>query len=74
MKEIHAYQNEDGTYVVEMKGNFKTIKTIETESFEIINEGKISIPRAGIQIFAYTNGKPDDKIFTLSLFNEDSKQ
>lgn len=67
MKEIHAYQNDDGTYRVEIVDVVKTTRTIGRKMFESTNESKTGIPRASIQIIAYKSEKPDGEILTITV-------
>ncbi len=67
MREIHAYQNNDGTYKVEIVDIVKTTRTIGRKFFESTDEGKINIPRAGIQIVAYKNERPDGETLTFTV-------
>ncbi len=67
MKEIHAYQNDDGTYRVEIVDIVKTTKVIGRKMFESTDQSKTDIPRAGIQIVAYKSEKPDGEILTITV-------
>lgn len=67
MKEIHAYQNDDGTYRVEIVDIVKTTRTIGRKLFEYTDESKAEIPRAGIQIIAYKGGNPDGELLTFTV-------
>ena len=58
MIEIHAYQNDDGTYRVEVVDIIKATRTIEN---------KIEIPKADIQITAYKSRNPDSEILTFTV-------
>lgn len=55
MKEIHAYQNDDGTYRVEILGTTYQTKMMGKHTVKETIETKTEIPRASIQIDAYTN-------------------
>lgn len=55
MKEIHAYQNDDGTYRVEILSTTYQTKMIGKHKVEKTIEAKTEIPRASIQINAYMN-------------------
>ena len=66
MKEIHAYQNDDGTYRVEIIGTTYQTKMVGKQTIKETIETKTKIPRASIQIDAYTN-KDTWEIFTFEV-------
>ena len=55
MKEVHAYLNDDGTYRVEIIGTTYQTKMVGKQTMKETIETKTEIPRASIQINAYTN-------------------
>ena len=64
MKEIHAYQNEDGTYNVEVFG----VQFIDTASGRETKEYKMEIPRAKVSITGLPPGDKDErKYFTITI-------
>lgn len=66
MKEIHAYQNDDGTYRVEILGTTYQTKMMGKHTVKETIETKTKIPRASIQIDAYTN-EDIYEIFTFEV-------
>ena len=50
MKEIHAYQNDDGTYRVEILGVTVTEQTLLKGKIDTTTEHKMEVPRAKIDI------------------------
>jgi len=67
MKEIHAYQNDDGTYRIEILDITKVTRTIGRKIFEDVKKCKTDIPRAGIHITAYKNKRSDGEILTVTV-------
>lgn len=64
MKEIHAYQNDDGTYRVEVLG----VKFNDTALCREITESKIEIPRAKVNITSLPpNDEDEGKHFTITI-------
>lgn len=55
MKEIHAYQNDDGTYRVEIIGTTHQTKTVGKHEIKEMIEAKTEIPRALLHIEALTS-------------------
>lgn len=72
MKEIHAYQNEDGTYRVEICGTAKDTRFIGKNEFEELTEYKTEIPRAKLQIEALVLADDENKLMTLTLPNKEN--
>lgn len=71
MKEIHAYQNKDGTYRVEVLGIKFTEKMLDKERIREITESKMEIPRAQINIIGLPPGNEDEgKYFTITIGDE----
>ena len=66
MKEIHAYLNDDGTYRVEILGITHQTKLFNKHTMKETTETKMEIPRASIQIEAYTN-EDTYEIFTFEV-------
>lgn len=66
MKEIHAYQNDDGTYRVEILGTTYQTKMMGKQTIKETIETKTKIPRASIQIDAYMN-EDTWEIFTFEV-------
>lgn len=61
MKEIHAYQNDDGTYRVEVLG-VQTLNEGETTEY------KMEVPRAQISITGLPPGDEDEeKYFSITI-------
>lgn len=67
MKEVHAYQNDDGTYRVEIVDIVKTSRTIGREIYESTTESRTEIPRATIQITAYKSKNPSGEILIFTV-------
>ena len=68
MKEIHAYQNDDGTYRVEVFGVEFTEQTLDKGEIKTITESKIEIPRAQISITGLPPSDEDKgKYFTIMI-------
>lgn len=66
-KEIHAYQNEDGTYRVEMITRYPDKERyIGKEKFVEMSESKSEIERAGIYITAYAT-KNGNKLCSYTI-------
>jgi hypothetical protein len=64
MKEIHAYQNDDGTYSVEVFG----VEFIDTEFVREAKEYKMEIPRAQISITGLPPSDEDkNEYFTVTI-------
>lgn len=71
MKEIHAYQNNDGTYRVEVFGIKFTEKMLGKERIREITESKMEIPRAQINIIGLPpSNKDEGKYFTITIGDE----
>lgn len=71
MKEIHAYQNDDGTYRVEIIGAKFVEKTLGKGTIRETTESKMEVPRAQINITALPPCDDDErKIFTLTIEQE----
>ena len=71
MKEIHAYQNDDGTYRVEVLGVLFTEQTLGKGEIKTITESKIEVPRAQVSITALLPGDKDkEKYFTIEIRQE----
>lgn len=66
MKEIHAYQNDDGTYRVEIIDTILQTKIIGKHEVKEITESKTEILRASIQITCYQD-ENTGKIFTIEV-------
>ena len=72
MKEIHAYQNDDGTYRVEVIGTKFIEKTFGKDIIRESTESKMEVPRAQINITALLSCDDDErKFFTLKIEQED---
>ena len=74
MKEIHAYQNDDGTYRVEVFG----VKFIENilgkEIIKETTESKMEIPRAQISITGLPPSEEDEgKYFSITIEQENAR-
>jgi hypothetical protein len=68
MKEIHAYQNDDGTYRVEVLGVLFTEQTLGKSEIKTITESKMEVPRARISIIGLPPGDNDEgKYFTITI-------
>ena len=69
MKEIHAYQNDDGTYRVEIIGPVKTSRIQQGKGWvDNITQSTAEIPRAKINITALQSNDEDEKnIFTITV-------
>lgn len=68
MKEVHAYQNDDGTYKVEILGVKFTEQTLGKAEIKTITESKIEIPRAQISITSLPPSDEDEgKYFTILI-------
>ena len=66
-KEIHAYQNEDGTYRIEMLGDMEKSYMRGHEKIKEITESKVEIGRAAIKIIGYSVALSEPTIFTLEI-------
>lgn len=68
MKEIHAYQNDDGTYRVEVLGVKFTEKMLGKSTIREITDSKIEIPRAKVSITSLPPSNEDQgKYFTIMI-------
>ena len=68
MKEIHAYQNDDGTYRVEILGVKLTEQMLGKGKIQTTTESRMEVPRANIDITALPPGNEDEKnIFTITV-------
>lgn len=66
-KEIHAYQNEDGTYRIEMLGDMENPICVGMKRIKEITESKVEIGRAAIKIIGYSVALSEPTIFTLEI-------
>ena len=75
MKEIHAYQNDDGTYRVEILGQVKTSRLQHGKGWiDETTQSTAEIPRAQISITGLpSNDEGEGKYFTIMLGDEDTK-
>lgn len=74
MKEIHAYQNDDGTYRVEIIGSVKTSHLQQGRGWvDETTQSTAEIPRASIQITAYTSYDSDDVLCTIILDGKENE-
>ena len=73
MKEIHAYQNEDGTYRVEICGTTKDTRYMGKCKYEDTIEYKTEIPRAKLNIEALMLADGENKLITLTLDKENQQ-
>ena len=60
MKEMHAYRNEDGTYMIELFG-VQTLGTGETVEY------KTEIPNGKISIIALQPHDKEEEYFTINI-------
>ena len=67
MKEIHAYQNDDGTYRVEVLGIQVVEKMLGKGVIRDTIESKIEMPRAQISIVNLLPGDDEEEYFTLKI-------
>ena len=68
MKEIHAYQNDDGTYRVEILGVELTEQMLGKGKVRTTTESRMEVPRANIDIHALPPDDTDEKcIFTITV-------
>lgn len=68
MKEIHAYQNDDGTYRVEIFGVKFTEQTLGKGRVRTTIESRIEVPKATLSITALASYDKDEKnIFTITV-------
>lgn len=58
MKEIHAYQNDDGSYMIEIFGVY-TLNEGETTEY------KMEVPRGQISITALQSHDDEEKYFSI---------
>ena len=70
MKEIHAYQNDDGTYRVEVLGIQVVEKMLGKGVIRDTIESKIEMPRAQISIVNLLPGDDEEEYFTLKIEQE----
>lgn len=70
MKEIHAYQNEDGTYRVEILKMKLTEKMFNKNIIKETTEAKLEIPRALIDITTLSPSDEDKSSFTITIEQE----
>lgn len=61
MKEIHAYQNDDGTYSAEIFGT----QTLDEGGTITTNEYKMEVPRCQIIITALQSYDDEEKYFSI---------
>lgn len=74
MKEIHAYQNDDGTYRVEVLGVKFAEHTLGKAEIKTITESKLEIHRAKINITSLAPSDEDEgKYFTIMIEQENTK-
>lgn len=74
MKEIHAYQNDDGTYRVEVLGVKFTEQTLGKGEIRTITESRVEVPRAQVNIIGLPPGEEDEgKYFTITIEQENAK-
>ena len=67
MKEIHAYQNDDGTYRVEVLKMQLTEKMFNKNIIKETTEAKLEIPRALINITTLSPSDEDKSNFTITI-------
>lgn len=67
MKEIHAYQNQDGTYKVNIVNSSEKTKTIGKAEVKEFSESKVEISRAEIKITAYTSDRNDGELLSVEI-------
>ena len=72
MKEIHAYQNEDGTYRVEICGTAKDTRYMGKCKYEELIETKTEIHRAKLNIEISPLADGENKLITLTLLNKEN--
>jgi hypothetical protein len=65
MKEIRAYQNTDGTYIVEIFDRVETTEVRNHTTYRTTTESKTIIDRASISITAYNSLDEDNKLCTI---------
>jgi hypothetical protein len=72
MKELHAYQNDDGTYRVEVYGVKFTEQTLGKGEIKTITESKMEVPRAQINIVGLPPSDEDEgKYFTIMIGDDE---
>ena len=74
MKEIHAYQNEDGTYRVETRDVTYGTTFIGEHEFPEMTEYKTEIPRAKLHIEAIVLADDENKLITLTLDKKEDRE
>lgn len=67
MEEIHAYQNKNGTYKVEIIRSAEQVTYIDKHEIRQTTESKIEIPRASILITVYKPEEPSTSLCTISI-------
>ena len=73
MKEIHAYQNEDGTYRVEICGTTKDTRYLGRCKYNDTIEYKTEIPRAKLNIEALILADDEKKLVSLTLDTKENQ-
>lgn len=72
MKEMHAYQNEDGTYRVEIYETAKDTRYMGKCKYEELIESKIEVSRAKLNIEILPLADGENKLITLTLPNKEN--
>lgn len=67
MKEVHAYQNEDGTFRVEIIRSVSSIKNVGHQEIKQDVISRAEIPRASIHITAYEHTTPNSALMTIEI-------
>lgn len=71
MNEVHAYQNFDGTYRVEILGTECTTKYVGKHKIEETTKSKVEIPSAFIDIAVCKSSHPNLPALTIKFDEED---
>lgn len=73
MKEIHAYQNDDGSFRVEIKETVCTTRLFGKHKIEDTTEKRAEIAKASIHIIPFMENNDEALIFQIDLAEENDK-